>query len=434
MRTPHQFILLVIVALIGAAVVLSQARDERASMLAGEGRHSEAIALIESRLAHSPHDPELLAALGRSHAALGEVHRAIDVFDAYLVMRPDDLAARKRQAELLLQSGLIDRYLDTLARVVAAQPSPGQVTRLIELFRLHGRVDDEMATLRTYAGSAMLEIPQLERLGALLAEQGNWREARQSLELADKKAPPDASAGRLLLLEVLIQSNEVGLVYERARAWMMAWRSSFLSGKLILRLAQAGLNVPAYKLALEFTDMMPDDTFDMVGLLARNGRQDIAHQMLVRWANRTTKPTGKQLRAFVQASALIGDISEPFAKLVHLVNGGADPAAEGQMAEELANTFGQPALVAIRPLLSNEALLARPLFAAELSLFEGNLEMARWFLNRVKPAQLSPEELSGWLALLRRVEPNADVFNGIAIPWNDGRLPAEFVPTSPIKP
>jgi hypothetical protein len=428
MRTARQFILVVIVSLLVAAVVLSPGREERAAMLAGEGRHKEAIALLERRLANASHDPDLLAALGRSYAAIGEAHRAIDALDAYLVVRPDDLAARKKLAELLLQSGLIDRYLDALTRVVAAQPSPSGVTQLVELFRLHGRVEDEMAMLQAYAGSAMLETAQLERLGAVLAERGNWREARQSLELADRKAPPGASAGRFLLLEVLIQSNEVDRVYERAQDWMLAWRSPFLSGRLILRMAQSGLTVPASRLALKYIDMMPDDTFEMVGLLARRGHQDLAHQMLVRWADRTTKPTGKQLRAFVQASALVSDVGGPLVKLVQLVRSGSDPATQGQMVEELANAFGKPALAAIRPLLSDEVLLTRPLFAAELSLFEGNREMARWFLNRIEPAQLSPQQSADWLALLHRVEADADVFKRLAVLWNDGRLPAELMP------
>jgi hypothetical protein len=98
------------------------------------------------------------------------------------------------------------------------------------------------------------------------------------------------------------------------------------------------------------------------------------------------------------------------------------------MAEDIAHTFGQPALVAIRPLLSNEMLLARPLFAAELSLFEGNREMARWFLNRIEPSELPPERLMAWLALLHRVETDADVFKRLAVLWSDGHLPAELVP------
>jgi len=419
---------MVIVALAVAAVVLSPGRDERAAVLASEGRHKEAIALLERQLSSVPNDPDLLAALGRSYAALGEVHRAIEAFDAYLAMRPDDLVARESEAELLLQSGMIDRYLEALRQVAAAQPSPGRVTQLVELFRLHGRAEDELTALQAYAGKAMLGAPQLERLGAILADRGNWREARNWLELADQKASPDASAGRLLLLEVLIQNNEVDRVDERAQVWMKAWRSPFLCGKLILRLAQSGFSASASGLAVKYVDLMPDETFEMVGLLAAQGRQDIAQEMLVRWADRETKSTGPQLRAFVQASALVGDVRGSLVKLAQLVRSDPDSEALGELIEGLANTFGKPALAAIRPLLSDEVLRRQPLFAAELSLFEGNPEMARWFLNGVEPAELSPERSANWLALLHRVETDADVVRRLTELWNDGRLPPELMP------
>jgi tetratricopeptide (TPR) repeat protein len=428
MKVAPQFVLLVIVLLVLAAVSLLPRRQEHVAMLADEGRHKEVIELLERQLTKGLSDPDLLAALGRSYAALGEYHRAVDAFDAYLAVRPDDRAARERQAELLLQNGLVDRYLDALARMVAAHPSPSRVTRLIELYRLHGRVEDELSTLRAYAASAMLEPSQLERLGAILAERANWREARQWLELADQIAPPDASTERLLLLDVLIQSNEIDQAYRRAQVWMTTWRSPYLAGKLILRMAQSGLAAPASELALKYGEMMPEHIFEMADLLARNGRRELARQMLAQWADRTTNPTGQQLRAFVYASVVMGDAQGPLLKLAQLMRSGAEPATQGQLAEELANAFGKAALVSIRPLLSNEALLTRPLFAAELSLYEGNRETARWFLNRADPARLSPEQRATWLALLRRVETDADVFNRLAALWNDGRLPAELLP------
>jgi hypothetical protein len=208
----------------------------------------------------------------------------------------------------------------------------------------------------------------------------------------------------------------------------MAWRSPYLCGKLILRMAHSGLNGPASRLALDCTDTMPDDTFEIAGLVAYKGHQDIARQMLVRWAERSGNPTERQIRAFVQVSAAIGDVSGPLVKLARLARSGADPATQGRMAEELANAFGQQALVAVRPLLLNKVLLARPLFAAKLSLFEGNGEMARWFLNQIEPAQLSAEQLADWLALLHRVETDADVFKRLAVLWDQGRLPAELAP------
>ena len=428
MRAARQFIILVIVTLIVAGIALSPGREEHAAMLAGEGKHREAIVLLEHQLAGAPHDPDVLAALGRSYAAIGELQRSIESFDAYLAVRPDDLVARESEAELLLQSGLIDRYLDAQARMVKAQPAPARVTRLVELLRVHGRVEEEMTTLQTYAGKGMLEVPQLERLGALLAARGNWRQARTWLAVADMKAPPDASAGRFLLLEVLIQGNEAGAAYDRAQVWMKQWKNSFLCGKLILRMAQAGFWTQASGLATQYADLMPDDTFEMVGLLAYKGRQDIARQMLARWADRLTKPTAAQLRAYVQASASVGDVGGPLVKLAQLVRSRSDPAPLGEMAQELANTFGASALSAIRPMLSDKVLRKQPLFAAELALFEGNREMARRFLNAVEPAKLSPERSAAWLEMLHRVESDTEVVNRLTMLWNDGRLPPELMP------
>jgi tetratricopeptide (TPR) repeat protein len=426
--TARQFIVVVIVSLLVAAVLLSPWREERAAMLAGEGRHREAIELLAGRLALTPNDPDLLAALGRSHAALGDVPQAIDAFDGYLALRPHDLAAREREAELLLQSRSIDRYLDATRRAVAEQPSPVRVTRLIELYRLHGRVADEISTLEAYGGKGILDVPQLERLGALLAAQGDWREARRWLELEDQTAPGDASSGRLLLLEVLIKLDDGDQIDERARAWMAAWRSSFLSGKIILRLAQSGRTGAASKLALEYTDMMPGDALGMVGFLVDKGRQDLARQMLIRWAGRANTTAGPELHAFVQAAALVGDAGAPLSKFVRLARSGSDAATEGQLAEELVNTFGSPALAAIKPLLTSEVLSTRPLFAAELSELDGNREMARWYLNRVDPGQLSPERLKDWMALAHRIEMDAEVFRQLAMLSSDKRLSPEVAP------
>jgi len=184
----------------------------------------------------------------------------------------------------------------------------------------------------------------------------------------------------------------------------------------------------AYTLALKHMELKPDDTFDIIGLLAGKGQPDLARNLLVAWSERTTEPTGAQLHAFVQGSAWLGDFSGPLSKLLRAAADGSDPAAQGRLAEELASGFGTPALVAIRPLLSNEVLLTQPLFAAELSLFEGNREMARRYLYQIDPTQLSSERLSNWLALLQKVQPEAATFDQLTTLWNEGRLPPELLP------
>ena len=397
-------------------------------MLAGEGRHKEAITLLERRLAEAPRDPDLLAALARSEAALGEIPKAIDAFDACLAVRPDDQAAREREAELLLQSGLTDRYLDALARVAAAEPSPARVTRLVELYRLHGRVDDEIATLQIYAGRGLLEVSQLERLGALLAERGDWRNAGRWLELADARAPPDASAGRFLLLDVLILDDELDQIDARAQAWIAAWRSPYLSGKLIFRIAQSGHALTASRVALKYVETSPNDALDLAGLLAGKGNQRLARQMLARWADLATAVDETQLRTFVEEAAEAGDPDVALGKFLELARSGADVSMEGQLAEQLVDVFGMPALAAIRPFLSSEVLIRRPLFAAELSLSEGNRELGRWYLNRTDLSRLAPEKLTTWLALEHQVEMDADAVRRLAALWIAGRLPKALAP------
>jgi tetratricopeptide (TPR) repeat protein len=428
MRTAHKFTVVVVASLVLAAIVLAPGRQEYVAMLASEGRHKEAIAILEHQLADAPQAPDLLAALGRSYAALGETDLAIKTVAIYLELRPDDVLARERQARLLLQSGQVDRYLDAMMLVTAARPSPARVANLVELLRLHGKFEEEIATLRAYADRDMLDISQLERLGAALAEGGRWVEARQALEMAERKSAPDSSAGRLLLLDVLIQGNEVESAYDHALAWMTMWRSPYLSGRLIQRLAQSELSVPASRLSVKFAEMMPDNVFDIAGLLAGEGHPYIAHVLLRQWAEQVAKPTESQLRAFIHASASIGDVSGPLVKLTQLVRRGAEPTTLAMIAEELADAFGPSALAAIRPLLSNKVLLTRPMFAAKLSLLEGNREMARWFLNRVDPSRFAPDASENWLALLSSVESEAEVYTRLVILWKDGRLPADLVP------
>jgi tetratricopeptide (TPR) repeat protein len=428
MTRARLFVVVVIASLVVAAVVLSPRRDERAAMLAGEGRHAEAIALLQRRLADAPGDPDLLAALARSYAALGETASAIVAFDAYLAARPDDSAAREREAKLFLQGGDVDRYLAAMARAVAARPTPVQVTQLVELYRLYARDDDEIRTLTAYGTMRLLDPAQLERLGALLAARGDWRGARTWLEQADLAAPPDAAEGRLLLLEVAIRLGAVDAIDGRAKAWMAGWRSPYLSGRLLLRIAGAGNAREAARLASAYSDLAPEDALDMAGLLVGKGFPGLGRLLLVGWSERADVEDGPHLRAFVQTAARLGEPSVVLRKLMRLSEGGADPSARGQLAEDLVDAFGSEALAAVRPFLSREVLGTRPLFAAEIADSEGNPEAARWYLRRVDPGGLRAGQGAVWLALCRRLQMEPEAKAGLARLLAERRIPDDLVP------
>ena len=150
--------------------------------------------------------------------------------------------------------------------------------------------------------------------------------------------------------------------------------------------------------------------------------------MLARWADLATAADETQLRTFVEEAAEAGDPDVALGKFLELARSGADVSMEGQLAEQLVDVFGMPALAAIRPFLSSEVLIRRPLFAAELSLSEGNRELGRWYLNRTDLSRLAPEKLTTWLALEHQVEMDADAVRRLAALWIAGRLPKALAP------
>ena len=86
------------------------------------------------------------------------------------------------------------------------------------------------------------------------------------------------------------------------------------------------------------------------------------------------------------------DAQGPFLKLAHMVHAGINPAAQARLAEELANAYGKLALAPVRSSLSTEAWPPDPYSPPQLALFEANPDLARWYLIRTQPAQLSSEE------------------------------------------
>ncbi len=403
MARTRQFTLVVLGVLAVAAVALSPRRDERAAMLIGEGHLKEAMSLLETRRVAAPKDPEVLAMLGRTYLALGEIPQAIDAFDAYLAARPNDWEAREREAELLLQQGLVDRYLEALAHAAASAPTRERVTRLVELYRLHGRVREETDTLKTFAARDLLSLGQLERLGALLAEQGDWTGSRRWLEQANRQAPASASAGRLLLTEVLIRTRGFDEIDKFGPTWMAGWRNAFLSGQLLLSVAEAGGDDAASPLAQAFVDATPNDALPVLGLLADKGRRRLARRMLIRWAHDASDFTGPDMRAFAQRAAQLGGAEVGLEKFLQFSRMPSDPDKGARPAEELVHAFGDAALSAVRPQLSNAMLRARPLFAADLSLREGDPDRARLYLARLDPRTIAREDLPQLRALWLRL-------------------------------
>lgn len=414
-----------VAVLIGGSLLVPRG-EEHVTMLARDGLYDTASRELSALRNSGDRRPHILMQTHLLHERRGDRAGSLQALEAYIAVRTDDIAAREKRAEHLLQAGQLERYLEALSELVAVNPSSDRIHQLLALYRLHGRFDDELALLKVHAEGKYLRHAHFERLGAVLAERGDWAAAQRWLHKADQSAPSHESSGRLLLFDVLLEMGRSADAFQRARIWIPEWRSAYLSAKLILRIAQAGFGEQASALARLCSDAMPRATFDIAGVLTKRGHGTISQHMLAHWAHSQFNPSGDQLRSYVHASIQAGDARGPFLKLGHLVRGGAEPVMQARLAEELAHAYGFAAIAPLRSLLSTSALLSRPLFAAELAVFEGNLHLARWFVTTVNPTELSPEERHAWLMLLRKVETRRAVFERLARLWTDKRLPPEF--------
>lgn len=418
---------MIALAVLIAGWLLVPRREEQVAMLTRDGYYDMASQELSSLQVGDAQHPRVLMQAHLLKEIQGDVVGALQDLDAFLAIRPGDLAARKRQAVFLLQTGQLDRYLSTLAMLAVAQPTTERILQLLALYRLHGRFDDELALLRQQAGKRPEDHVHLQRLGALLAERHEWLDAERWLRLAARSAPADDHEGRLLLLDVLIQNKRGSDIAKQPLAWMKAWRSPYLTGRLITKLAEAGLGAPAAELARASVDLMPASAFEIAGVLTQKGQPAVALEMLARWVAGEANPSRKDLRDFVYACGRAGDAAMPLRKLLEFVRIGAPPLLQGDLAEELAQAYGKGILASIRPLLSMEVLRAKPLLGADLALFEGNGQLARWFLSQADLSGMPPAQRTEWLALLQKTEPPSTVFNRLHQLWLDKRLPPELV-------
>ncbi len=426
MRRHIVLIVVVGIAVLVAGYLLVPRLEEHVTMLTRDGLYDTAARELSALRESGDRRPPILMQIHLLHERQGDRVRALKALEDYVAVRPRDISALEKRAELLLQAGQLERYLEALSDLVAMRPSSDRLNLLLALYRLHGRFDAELTLMRAHAGSKYLGHSQLERFGAILAERGDWAAAERWLERANQIAPPNDSSGRLLLFDVLVQRGRAAVAFRLARHWIPEWRSAYLSAKLILRMAQAGLDAEAAALAQLCLDVMPDATFDIVGVLTSRGHATVSQQMLAHWSARTAKPSGDQLRSYVYASVRAGNSQRPFLKLAQLVRNGAAPVMQARLAEELAYAYGFAALAPLRSLLSTDVLATRPLFSAELAIFEGSPHLARWLVIKLDPTNLSPEERLAWLMILRKVEPRREVFDRLARLWVDKRLPLEF--------
>ncbi len=425
---PH-YILLGFVSLVAlaAGVMMLPEGEEQMAMLIRDRYNESARREFTSIDQAGDRRPQRLRQIIAVASHAGEPGMALDAINAYLALQPGDVAAHEKRVELCTLSCPLDTFLQALEALVAVQATRERVAHLLGLYRLHARFDAELQLMLSLRQTPLLDLFDLERLGAMLANRQLYDDAAPTLELADQQAPTERYVGRRLLFEVLLQSKRMTAAHAHALRWIPAWRNPYYSGQLILRLAQSGSRELVVSLAERSAAVVPSSEFAIINFLSSNGHADVSQLLIARWGQRVSQPDPKQLKEYVAAAIAAGDPSGPFLILQNILRSQSAPQAQALIAEELASAFGKAALAPYRSSLSYRALATRPLFAADLAQYEANPVLARHFLSLTDVPALTVKERVKWLQLHRQLSTEAEMFSTLRELWQQKRLPDDLI-------
>lgn len=222
--------------------------------LSAGGRHLEAIAQYEQALAHAPHDPKILFALGNTACALGMGAAAEQFFRQVLERDPARSEAIINLANLLRAQGRFEAAIALLEPALARAPDSAELNLTLgSAWRETGDMVKARACYTAALGARPDWAPALSNLADLLCDEGARDEALALYDKAIRLEPanPQIRLNRAIL-HLLDGALKEGWRDYAARAEipgkvpvadlrMAAWTGGSLKGKRLLVRAEQGV-------------------------------------------------------------------------------------------------------------------------------------------------------------------------------------------------
>ena len=131
--------------------------------------------------------------LYKLYMAFAEIDQATRIMRDFVTDRPDDPAAVAMLAKHYGDIQSKGAEIRTLERLFELAPSLQIARDLLAHYRLEGTFDREAGLLRTLLANQMIPANDAERLGLMLAAQGDLYGARDALTRFDEIANPERS-------------------------------------------------------------------------------------------------------------------------------------------------------------------------------------------------------------------------------------------------
>ena len=209
---------------LAAGVAMVPSEREQWTMLVRDGRNQEAIAALEARYRAGNRETDAVLHLYKLYMAFAEIDQATRIMRDFVTDRPDDPAAVAMLAKHYGDIQSKGAEIRTLERLFELAPSLQIARDLLAHYRLEGTFDREQSLLRTLLANQMIPANDAERLGLLLAAQGDLYGARDALTRFDEIANPERTIGRLALFDILVQIGDKTTALSKAASWLGHWR------------------------------------------------------------------------------------------------------------------------------------------------------------------------------------------------------------------
>jgi tetratricopeptide (TPR) repeat protein len=214
------------IAALAAGVALIPGDREQLTMMLRDERDAEPLRLLQREYDAGERDPQQMLHLYQLLMSFAEIGRATHIVEELASKSPNDVSALTLLAKHYADTQNQPREIATLERLFKITGAPAMAQRLLVLYRFAGRTADETQLLQKLLSAGTITAGDAERLGFMLASNGDWEAARAALVAFDKLAPIDDSIGRPALFDVMVRLGQSHSAMTAAERWLTRWRAA----------------------------------------------------------------------------------------------------------------------------------------------------------------------------------------------------------------
>jgi tetratricopeptide (TPR) repeat protein len=213
-------------AALAAGLAMVPGEREQWTMLVRDGRNKEALKTLQGLYRAGHRELDTVNNLYKLYMSFAEIEAATRVMADFVADHPQNPEALAMLAKHYADIEDKPDKFATLERLFELSPSPATARELLAQYRLDGAFDREEKLLRALLAMDLISANDAERLGLMLAAQGDLYGAREALVRFDDIANPERSLGRFVLFDVLVQTGDKTTALAKAASWMGYFRKA----------------------------------------------------------------------------------------------------------------------------------------------------------------------------------------------------------------